>query len=166
VRPNSAIVPLAVAPPLSLPRWAVRGLFALIQLGYLGMYSLVLYKFGDVLRVSLELYASMTLGGALIVDAVLGAPLRLYQLTAVALDYPDVGRKFSLVVSGGVVAGSRLEQDALAFRWTVARSRFAVRGRFGIPSFLPTHAPLLRLRAEGRDFVCAPGNLLKRFSSA
>jgi hypothetical protein len=94
VRPNSAIVPLAPAPPLSLPRWAVRSLFALIQLGYLGMYSLVLYKFGEVLRVSLELYDSMTLGGALIVDAVLGAPLRLYQLTAVALDYPDVGRKF------------------------------------------------------------------------
>src|SRR5215471_11300401 len=89
VRPNSAIVPFAPAPPVSLPRWAVRSLFALIQLGYLGMYSLVLYKFGDVLRVSLELYDSMTLGGALIVDAMLGAPLRLYQLTAVALDYPD-----------------------------------------------------------------------------
>jgi hypothetical protein len=93
-RSNSAALPFTPASPISLPRWAVRGLFALIQLGYLGMYSLVLYKFGDVLRVSLELYASMALGAALIVDAVLGIPLRLYQLTAVALDYPDVGRKF------------------------------------------------------------------------
>jgi len=93
-RSNSAIAPFVPAPPVSLPRWVVRGLFALIQLGYLGMYSLVLYKFGDVLRVSLELYASVALGSALIVDAVLGVPLRLYQLTAVALDYPDVGRKF------------------------------------------------------------------------
>jgi tRNA A-37 threonylcarbamoyl transferase component Bud32 len=93
-RSNSAIAPFVPAPPVSLPRWVVRGLFALIQLGYLGMYSLVLYKFGDVLRVSLELYGSVALGSALIVDAVLGVPLRLYQLTAVALDYPDVGRKF------------------------------------------------------------------------
>lgn len=82
------------APPVSLPRWASRALFALIQLGYLGMYALVLYKFHDVLRVSHELYASATLGGVLLMDAALGAPVRLYQLSAVVFDYPDLGRKF------------------------------------------------------------------------
>jgi eukaryotic-like serine/threonine-protein kinase len=82
------------APPVSLPRWASRGLFALIQLGYLGMYALALYKFHDVLRVSHELYASAALGGVLLTDAALGVPVRLYQLSAVVFDYPDLGRKF------------------------------------------------------------------------
>jgi predicted Ser/Thr protein kinase len=91
---NPALVAPAPASPLSLPRWAVRGLLALIQLGYLGMYALALYKFHDVLRVSNELYSSAVLGGVLLTDAVLSVPLRLYQLTAVVFDYPDLGRKF------------------------------------------------------------------------
>ena len=82
------------APAVSLPRWAVRGLFALIQLGYLAMYTIALYKFHDVLRVSHELYASGVLGGILLMDAVLGVPVRLYVLSAVAFDYADLGRKF------------------------------------------------------------------------
>jgi len=85
---------LADASPVSLPRWAIRALLGLIQLGYLAMYALVLYNFQDVLRVSDELYQSMALGGILIIDAVLGITLRLYQLTAVILDYADLGRKF------------------------------------------------------------------------
>jgi hypothetical protein len=108
------------------------------------MYSLVLYKFGDVLRVSLELYDSMTLGGALIVDAVLGATLRLYRLTAVALDYPDVGRKFRWLFPAVLLLDLAWSGTPLLF---AARSCFAVRGRVGIPSFLPTHAPLCRIRA-------------------
>jgi len=85
---------LIATTPVSLPRWVIRVLFALIQLGYMAMYGLVLYKFQDVLRVSEELYQSMALGGVLIIDAVLGITLRLYQLTAVILDYADLGRKF------------------------------------------------------------------------
>jgi serine/threonine protein kinase len=81
------------------------------------------------------------------VDAVLGVPLRLYQLTAVALGLSRRRPQVSLVVSGGVVAGSRLERDALTFPRTAAGSRLAVRGGVGISSFLPTHAPLRRLRA-------------------
>src|SRR5215475_2682150 len=55
VRTNSAMVPFALAPPFSLPRWAIRGLFALIQLGYLGMYSSVLYNFSLSLQVALPI---------------------------------------------------------------------------------------------------------------
>jgi hypothetical protein len=66
----------------------------LIQLGYLAMYAVALYKFHDVLRVSHELYASQILGGFLLTAGALGAPVRLYQFTAVAFDYPDLGRKF------------------------------------------------------------------------
>ena len=46
-----------------MPRGAVRALLVLIQLGYLAMYTLALYKFHDVLRVSHELYASATACG-------------------------------------------------------------------------------------------------------
>jgi predicted Ser/Thr protein kinase len=91
---GSATAALAAAAPVSLPRWAIRVLFGLIQLGYMAMYALLLYKFQDVLRVSEGLYESMALGGVLIIDAVLGIALRLYQLTAVVFDYADLGRKF------------------------------------------------------------------------
>jgi hypothetical protein len=92
--PGSAAVAVEPAAPLSLPRGATRALLMLIQLGYLTMYALALYKFHDVLRVSHELYASATLGSVLLMAGVLGVPVRLYQLTALAFDYPDLGRKF------------------------------------------------------------------------
>jgi hypothetical protein len=58
------------------------------------MYAFALYKFHDVLRVSHELNGSFMLGGVLLAAGVLGAPVRLYQLTALAFDYPDLGLKF------------------------------------------------------------------------
>jgi len=61
------------------------------------MYALALYKFHEVLRVSQELYASLTLGEVLLMAAVLGVPMRLYQFTALAFDYPDLGVKFRLL---------------------------------------------------------------------
>lgn len=91
---GSAVPTDQPVPAVSLPRGAVRGLFALIQLGYLAMYAIGLYKFHDVLRVSHELYPSAVLGGILLMDAVLGVPVRLYLLSAVVFDYPDLGRKF------------------------------------------------------------------------
>jgi eukaryotic-like serine/threonine-protein kinase len=91
---NSPIMPSEAAAAISLSRATVRGLLELIQVGYLWMYGLALYKFHDVLRVSHELYGSIVLGGVLLMVAVLGVPLRLYQFTAVAFDYPDLGRKF------------------------------------------------------------------------
>src|SRR5262249_35412431 len=67
---------------ISLSRGAVRWLLELIQVGYLAIYGLALYKFHDVLRVSRELYGSAALGAALVMAALLGVPVRLYQFTA------------------------------------------------------------------------------------
>ena len=69
----------------------------LIQLGYLAMYGLALYKFHDVLHASQELYTSAALGIALLTVGVLGVPVRLYLFTALAFDYPDLGAKFRLL---------------------------------------------------------------------
>jgi serine/threonine protein kinase len=91
---TSPIVPAESASAISLSRAAVRGFLELIQIGYLWMYGLALYKVHDVLRVSHELYGSTVLGAVLLMAAVLGVPLRLYQFTAIAFDYPDLGRKY------------------------------------------------------------------------
>jgi len=82
------------AAPFSISRGAIRAFLELIQVGYLVMYGLALYKFHDVLRVSHELYRSAVLGGVLLMASVLGVPVRLYQFTAIAFDYPDLGEKF------------------------------------------------------------------------
>jgi len=86
-----------LAPPLSITRGAVRALLMLIQLGYLTMYGVALYKFHDVLHSSQELYASSMLGIALLSVGVLGVPVRLYLFTALSFDYPDLGAKFRLL---------------------------------------------------------------------
>lgn len=91
---GTAAAAVEPAAPVSMPRGAVRALLVLIQLGYLAMYALALYKLHDVLRVSHELYASATLGGALLTAGVLGVPVRLYQLAALTFDYADLGRQF------------------------------------------------------------------------
>jgi len=95
---RSAAVAAEPAAPLAIPRGAIRALLELIQVGYLAMYGLALYKFHDVLRVSHELYTSTVLGGVLggvlLMASVLGVPVRLYQFTAIAFDYRDLGQKF------------------------------------------------------------------------
>jgi Protein kinase domain len=94
---TSSVMAAGPAPPLSIPRGAVRALLMLIQLSYLVMYAPALYKFHDVLRVSHELYRSPLLGGVLLTAAVLGVPVRLYLFTALGFDYPDLGVKFRLL---------------------------------------------------------------------
>jgi hypothetical protein len=94
---TSGVIASAPAPPLSIPRGAVRSLLMLIQLSYLVMYAPALYKFHDVLRVSHEIYGSPLLGGVLLTAAVLGVPVRLYLFTALAFDYADLGVKFRLL---------------------------------------------------------------------
>jgi len=91
---GSTVSPVEPAAPIAISRGVVRALLLLIQIGYLAMYGLALYKFHDVLRVSRELYASGALGSALLLVGVLGVPVRLYQLTAIAFDYADLGRKY------------------------------------------------------------------------
>jgi len=91
---DSAVVAPSPIAPLAMSRTAARALLLLIQIGYLGMYAIALYKFHDVLRVSQELYGTAVLGQTLLLAGVLGVPVRLYQFTAVSLDYSDFGRKF------------------------------------------------------------------------
>src|SRR3989440_7478134 len=94
---TAAVTAAGPAPPLSITRGVVRAVLMLIQLGYLAMYGLALYKFHDVLRVSHELFASPMLGAALLAVGILGVPVWLYQFTALAFDYPDLGAKFRLL---------------------------------------------------------------------
>src|SRR4029077_10325661 len=91
---DSAVVAPSPMAPLAMSRTAARALLLLIQIGYLGMYAIALYKFHDVLRVSQELYGTAVLGQTLLLAGVLGVPVRLFQFTAVSLDYSDFGRKF------------------------------------------------------------------------
>jgi serine/threonine protein kinase len=91
---GSGVAHAEPATPFSISRGAIRALLELIQVGYLAMYGLALYKFHDVLRVSHELYRSTVLGGVLLMASVLGVPVRLYQFTAIAFDYSDLGQKF------------------------------------------------------------------------
>lgn len=98
--PGVSAAPAESAPPISMSRGAVRGLLEGIQASYLTMYGLALYHFHDVLRVSHELYGSAVLGTVLLLVAVLGVPVRLYQFTAVAFDYPDLGRNFRRLFPG------------------------------------------------------------------
>src|SRR3989442_5879998 len=89
--------PASPSPALFIPRYLARALFAAIQLGYLGMYSVALYKFQDVLRVSHELYGSGILGASLLLVATIGIPVRIYFSTALSFDFADIGRQFRLV---------------------------------------------------------------------
>src|SRR6266852_5684663 len=57
---GSGVTQAERAANLAIPRGAIRALLELIQVGYLAMYGLALYKFHDVLRVSHELYWSTT----------------------------------------------------------------------------------------------------------
>jgi predicted Ser/Thr protein kinase len=92
---NSA--PSNTAPPLFIPRQMARVLFVAIQLGYLGMYAAALYKFHDVLRVSLELFGSAILGASLLLVTTIGIPVHIYFTTALGFDFADIGRQFRLV---------------------------------------------------------------------
>jgi serine/threonine protein kinase len=80
--------------PLLISRPTARILFMLLQLGYLGMYGVALYKFHDVLRVGRELYNTHTLAFLLLAVAMLGIPLRIYLFTALSFDFADIGKQF------------------------------------------------------------------------
>jgi serine/threonine protein kinase len=86
----------SVSMPTSLliSRPTARALFMLLQLGYLGMYGVTLYKIHDVLRVSQQLYNTLILAHLILGVAILGIPLRIYLSTALSFDFADVGRQF------------------------------------------------------------------------
>ena len=81
------------APELNISRGSARRFFALIQLGYLAMYGFALYHLPTIVRLR---FLSPVRNLALVVALYLiyCAALRIYLLSAVALDYPDSGRLF------------------------------------------------------------------------
>lgn len=86
----------APALPLSISRSTARGLFALFQIGYLTMYGAAFYKLPELLA-RLESEPAHRLKYLIIFSFICGPPLRLFLLTAIAFDYPDLGRKFRLL---------------------------------------------------------------------
>ncbi len=130
-----------------------RALLAFIQLGYLAMYALVLYKFHNLFRVSHELYRSATLGGVLLIVAMLGAPLRLYLLTAVILDYPDLRQKFRLLFPAILLLDLAWGATPMLFLGQLQASCSAMRFCACLPPVLTASPPLHCLRSQGRKVL-------------
>ncbi len=86
--------------PLEIPRSLARGLVGAIQVGYLAMYVLALMKSADVYSALDALEQSGMRGvsnigfAILLMVALSGACVRLYLLTAIGMDYADLGRKY------------------------------------------------------------------------
>jgi len=76
-----------------MPRGLARGLFALIQAGYLAMYTAA-FCFPFRVEEFLALFKVPYLPLVVMLSALCGAALRLYLISAVALDYPHTGRLF------------------------------------------------------------------------
>ena len=93
-RVEGAAVAAPPAVPLMVSRDIARALLVLVQVGYLAMYAIALYKLPDVDRVSEQLWPPGVLAPLLVAAAICGGPVRLYILTAVSFDYADLGRKF------------------------------------------------------------------------
>ena len=79
--------------PLTVSRRVARGLFALIQLGYLAMYSTAFYFLPSIQSFPLELPAGHA-AMAVAFCALCGSVVRLYFLSAVSFDWQDTGRLF------------------------------------------------------------------------
>ena len=81
----------------SLHRSVGRGLFALLQVMYLTFYMVSLARLGSVEDIAERNWpvAAGALPIILLVGAALGIPTRLYLGSAVAFDYPRLGKKFN-----------------------------------------------------------------------
>ncbi len=88
--------------PLEISRNLARGLAAAIQVGYLAMYATALLNTGDIFD-QLDLFKKSEWLGATILGysiglvALTGPCVRLYLLTAIGMDYADLGRKYRLL---------------------------------------------------------------------
>ena len=79
-----------------LPYAHARGLFLLVQVGYLAMYFAALYKLDSAVQV-LSRFLNIPAGVGLpviVVAAACGVAIRLYLLTSVGLKHPDAGSKY------------------------------------------------------------------------
>jgi cholera toxin transcriptional activator len=85
--------PAAADAPLSISRNWARGLFVFIQAGCLLMYGIALYYLPAIQRLSVFLPIRNTAVFVALVG-LCGAPLHIYLLAAVGLDYSGSGRLF------------------------------------------------------------------------
>jgi predicted Ser/Thr protein kinase len=83
--------------PLQVSRLIARSLFMLVQVGYLIMYGAALYKFHEVLQVSIQLFGSFAFGMLILVDATVGTPLCIYLFTALLFDFAYIGKQFRAI---------------------------------------------------------------------
>ncbi len=114
-RADRAGTPTTPAAALTISRGWSRALLMLIQASYLVMYASELYKVYDVFRVSRELYSAESLGLLLTIGALLGAPVRLYLLTAVGFDQADLGQKFRWLFPAMLVLDATWATSPLLF---------------------------------------------------
>jgi predicted Ser/Thr protein kinase len=80
--------------PLMISRGLVRALILLIEAGYLTMYGVFFVYFPEVMNLQANFAHPLNVALAAMVAALCGTPVRLYILSATALDYLDLGRKF------------------------------------------------------------------------
>ena len=85
-----------------IPRGLARALFVLIQFGYLAMY-ITAFRFLTQVEKFLSLFDIPYLSLIVMFSATCGAVLRLYLISATALDYPNTGKLFRSVFPGVLV---------------------------------------------------------------
>jgi hypothetical protein len=79
---------------LTISRGLVRALILLIEAGYLAMYGVFFVYFPEVMNLQAHFAHPLNVAVAALVAALCGTPVRLYIISATALDYLDLGRKF------------------------------------------------------------------------
>ncbi len=91
--PSVTPAPATKEPPVTSSRGLARALLALIQVGYLVMYTVAFRYLPAIQRLSVFLpVRNIAVYVALV--ALCGATVRLYLVSAVAFDYPHSGRLF------------------------------------------------------------------------
>lgn len=127
----------------SVPRGVVRVLLALAQMLYLSLYGVVLASLDEVHRLGGILTGKgQAVETLMLVTAVIGVPVRLYLLTAVAFDYRPLGRKFR-----------RIFPLVLYLDFVFALTPYLITDRIGIGLATAACAALLYLPFSQRTLV-------------
>jgi len=92
-RPAGSAAAAEPVTPLTISRGLARGLFLLIQVGYLVMYSIAFFYLPSIQTLAMS-FSSRDTAMLVAFCALGGAVVRLYFLSAVGFDWPDTGRLF------------------------------------------------------------------------
>jgi len=144
------VVPLANR-ELNISRGTARRLFVSIQVGYLAMYGVALYHLPAIVRLHFRSpvhYLALPVALYLVYCAA----LRIYLLSAVALDYPDSGQLFQrlfLIIlltdlawaASPLLLFDRLREVTLLFVAGLAFLPFSQRSLL-FSAYVPTGGPL------------------------